>query len=333
MKVIRGIDLGVNVVRCDLSVIIPCRNSAGTLGVQLDALSTQSGAPPFEILVVDNGSTDDIDAVVEGYQNVFGDSLRLIRAFGQPGASYARNVGIGAAIADKLLFCDADDCVSEYWVAHGYENLQRQVLFSGSAIPVSGADFDSLSVPRLRELIGDEAAYVPVDNWQTDTRHPVLMGGNFGIVRDYAISLGGFDQSLPSAGEDNDLAIRAQLDGTSVAVSPCSRLAYRSRTDPAAEARARFRGGVAHALICARYGLWRTSPHAKGVWWVLGPLRVAVAFLLMMIRPRHRDWSSLRMRWAVSTGLLAGWIRYGILRRVPAPRTGEGISEGLDLRP
>lgn len=36
-----------------LSVIVPCHNGASTLGIQLEALASQVGAPPFEVIVVD----------------------------------------------------------------------------------------------------------------------------------------------------------------------------------------------------------------------------------------------------------------------------------------
>jgi glycosyltransferase involved in cell wall biosynthesis len=42
----------------DISVVVPCKNGAGTLGKQIEALLTQVIAAVFEIVVVDNGSTD-----------------------------------------------------------------------------------------------------------------------------------------------------------------------------------------------------------------------------------------------------------------------------------
>ena len=49
------------------SVIIPVYNGANYITQQLDALAVQTGNPSFEVLVCDNGSTDDTRAVVESY--------------------------------------------------------------------------------------------------------------------------------------------------------------------------------------------------------------------------------------------------------------------------
>lgn len=309
-----------------LSVIVPCHNGASTLGIQLEALASQVGAPPFEVIVVDNASSDDLDGVIQQWCGRV-PGLRVIRASAQQGVSYARNVGIGAARADNLLFCDADDCVSAYWVVHGWQHLRTCDLFSGSAISLPEEVFAG-SVGSIREAFGDRPEFIPASETQDGTAHPVLMGGDFGMTRDVALRLRGFDQSLPVAGEDNDLAIRAQQAGLPVLVSPCSRIGYRARSDPRSAGRVAYRAAKVHAMLCARYGLWQESPHVQGRDWIIGPVRALGAAVKIALTPGVRDWLGIMGRLATSTGFAVGFLIYGILRRLPPQDLGAGIHEG-----
>ena len=86
-----------------LSAIIPCLNAADTIGVQLDALSKQKWDKPWEVIVADNGSSDDTVKIVEYYQDRF-QRLRIVDASDKKGPSHARNVGADASNAELLAF-------------------------------------------------------------------------------------------------------------------------------------------------------------------------------------------------------------------------------------
>jgi glycosyltransferase involved in cell wall biosynthesis len=85
------------------SVIIPAYNSAATLARAIESVRAQTWSA-HEIIVVDDGSSDDTANVAES----FGDTVRLIR---QPnsGVAAARNTGARLATGDWLAFLDADD--------------------------------------------------------------------------------------------------------------------------------------------------------------------------------------------------------------------------------
>ena len=85
------------------SVIIPAYNSASTLARAVDSVCTQSW-PPHEIIVVDDGSTDETILVARG----FGCRVRVIHQ-SNAGVSMARNRGAETATGDWLAFLDADD--------------------------------------------------------------------------------------------------------------------------------------------------------------------------------------------------------------------------------
>jgi GT2 family glycosyltransferase len=86
------------------SVVIPAHNASAHLGACLHALN-QSLETPLEILVVDDGSTDDTGRIAEAF------GATLIGAGPRLGPAYARNLGAGKAGGDVLFFLDADVCV------------------------------------------------------------------------------------------------------------------------------------------------------------------------------------------------------------------------------
>ena len=85
------------------SVIIPVYNGAETIGRALDSILKQTW-PAHEIIVIDDGSTDQTEAIVRGY----GAPVRYVRQK-NAGPSAARNHGVSLAEGDWIAFLDADD--------------------------------------------------------------------------------------------------------------------------------------------------------------------------------------------------------------------------------
>jgi glycosyltransferase involved in cell wall biosynthesis len=85
-----------------VAVVIPCYQHAHVLGAAIRSVLEQS-SPVAEIVVVDDGSTDDPAAVASGYPLV-----RLIKQQNR-GPSAARNRGLHAASSERIIFLDADD--------------------------------------------------------------------------------------------------------------------------------------------------------------------------------------------------------------------------------
>lgn len=87
-----------------LSVIIPCKNEAGTVEQLLDSIAAQSTLP-YEVIVIDSHSQDETAAVAASYKASL--PIRVIRAK-QKGLAHARNEGAASAKGTMLLFIDAD---------------------------------------------------------------------------------------------------------------------------------------------------------------------------------------------------------------------------------
>lgn len=85
-----------------ISVIIPCYQHAGTIGRCLESVFGQTHAG-LEVIVVDDGSTDGLEAAVAPFR----DRLTFIRQENRGGPA-ARNRGFAASTGEAVLFCDAD---------------------------------------------------------------------------------------------------------------------------------------------------------------------------------------------------------------------------------
>ena len=101
------------------SVVIPLYNKAKHIRETLDSVVAQT-FPAFEVIVVDDGSTDDGGKAVEDY---FSHNVRLVRQENK-GVSAARNFGISLAGGDYVAFLDADDT----WSVHFLEELNKLAM-------------------------------------------------------------------------------------------------------------------------------------------------------------------------------------------------------------
>lgn len=202
-----------------LSIVIPARNAATTIADQLDALSAQMDAPAFEVIVVDNGSTDATREVVQRYQDLFAD-LRIIEESTRSGVNVARNTGVRAARAPKVLICDADDVVTSSWTRSlggaldGFDivggPLDEEFLNAGPTALVR----TPLPTTRLPEAGGFL---------------PYAVGCNMGFRRSVWERVGGFDETWAGGGDDVEFCWRAQLSGASIGLAPDGVVRYRYR--------------------------------------------------------------------------------------------------------
>lgn len=100
-------------VSCIVSIIVPLYNAERYLKRCLDSILAQEYAS-FELILVDDGSTDHCDQICEAYAQDDG-RIRTIHQLNQ-GAAAARNAGLSVARGEYIMFCDADDVVSPMWI-------------------------------------------------------------------------------------------------------------------------------------------------------------------------------------------------------------------------
>ncbi|MBD2109970.1 glycosyltransferase family 2 protein [Nodosilinea sp. FACHB-13] len=199
-----------------ISVIIPCFNTAPFIGQQLEALTKQTVAP-YEVIVADNGSTDNSRTVAEQYSDRLS-NLKVIDAAGMQGASHARNAGAKAATSDYLAFCDADDIVSEGWL----EAL-------GQAFVNHGFLACCLDYEKLNNDTANTSQTDGLQNFRTPF-YPFAGGCGLAIRKDIHESVNGFDETIPHL-EDADYCIRVQMADHPLVFVPNAVVHYRYATD------------------------------------------------------------------------------------------------------
>ena len=179
-----------------LSIIVPVYNTRDYLAACLDSVLLP-GAEDYEIIVVNDGSTDDSGEICAEYERRYPDLIRVITTENS-GLGAARNVGLEAARGDYLLFLDSDDslekgALSEILAAIdggfdiGIFDL-RQVNPSGETVEVMtgsgmGGDFTFDEYPELlsqppsacnklirRSLFTDSGIRFPGRVWYEDLR-------------------------------------------------------------------------------------------------------------------------------------------------------------------
>ena len=255
-----------------LSVILCTRNGAATIGEQLDALAGQETTIPWELVVVDNGSTDSTVAVVEEHRQHLAPT-RVVDASDRAGLPHARNVGVERAHAELVAFCDDDDVVGPGWVDAIHAALADHRLVA------SAIEYDLLNDPGVLE----GRARFQGAGVETLFGIPVCAGA-CGVRRSLWNALGGNDESLSATGEDFDFAMRAhRLEGVVPHFAADAVYHHRLRSDGEHIYRQARAFGASHATLWARHGDSRIGPvddlrHAvRDWWWVISRAPFVVA--------------------------------------------------------
>lgn len=223
-----------------VSVVIACLNVASTIAAQLEALQAQRFDAPIEVVLADNGSTDETADVIAPFLQR-NPRWHVVDASGTKGANAARNAGWRHAAGDAVLFCDGDDVVKVDWVAS-----MVQTMADGADIVGGSFDVESLNPPDVVATRGKPEGLPVFFGFL-----PSVIGANFAVRRTVLEDLDGFDESFSAGGDETEFAWRAQLAGFSMAHAPDAEIAYRYRTSTRAFLRQRwsYSGGAVKLYI------------------------------------------------------------------------------------
>jgi glycosyltransferase involved in cell wall biosynthesis len=285
-----------------LSVVIPARNAAPTIEAQLRALADQSLDEPWEIVVVDNGSTDRTASIVREW--VAQDSRFRLVACATVGINAARNAGVVAARSDRIAFCDADDVVATGWVRAMRDGLDAVAIVGG---PTDATLLNDAFTARLRAPHGRRALPTALGFRE------YALGGNLGVRRETFDDVAGFDDSFTYGCDEIDFCWRAIGLGHSIGFVPSAVLHYRYRSDLQGMLRQRYRYAQGSAQLARRHvalgSLPRPSAHEQRQR-LVRYFRSTLA--LHKLDTREGRWAyGLRCAWAA--GAISGWFRHGIL--------------------
>ena len=174
-----------------VSAIITTHNRADLLPRALDSVVVQT-YPNIEIIVVDDGSTDDTSSVVESYQQEI--QINYIRLDDSVGACRARNTGIEAASGMFVAGLDDDD---------QWHRKRIEKLFEGYSDEYSAVTSDVVMVRPNSTAVWKKPKYIDFES----LLYTNLVGNQVLVRRSRLLEVGMFDAGLEAA-QDYDLWIR-----------------------------------------------------------------------------------------------------------------------------
>jgi GT2 family glycosyltransferase len=200
-----------------VSVVVCAYNAAGTIDDCLTSLH-RLDYPHVDVIVVDDGSTDDTAARAAAYSFV-----QLIRV-PNGGLSAARNVGLHAARGDVVAYVDADVRVDSLWLTH----LVQPFVIS-SAVAAGGPNVAPLDDGWFAQCVA-RAPGAPNHVMIDDRIAEHIPGCNLAVRRTALLEIGGFDPIFVRAGDDVDVCWRLQSRGGEIAYSASALVWHHHRT-------------------------------------------------------------------------------------------------------
>jgi GT2 family glycosyltransferase len=243
-----------------VSVIVCTYNGGRTLDQCLRSLRALN-YPDYEVIVVDDGSTDATRAILAGQP--------WVQAIHQPnqGLSVARNIGLAAATGAIIAYTDSDCVADPDWLSHLVDQLQ----LTGAA---------AVGGPNLSPDDGWLAACVaaspgqPTHVLESDQVAEHIPGCNMAFRREPLQAMCGFDPQFLKAGDDVDACWRLQHAGEWITFAPGAFVWHRRRQRTLSYLRQQAGYGVAEALLRFKHshrfngrgeGKWRGSLYGNSI--------------------------------------------------------------------
>lgn len=192
-----------------VSVIIPTFNRAAQVGNAIDSVQHQT-YQNVEIIIVDDGSTDDTPDVLAGY----GSTVRVVTQKNR-GVAAARNAGLNASRGDVITMLDSDDA----WLPSKVERQMRILDAAGVSVPAclcnaiveheGGPETTTFDIAELHPAVEEGVWTNPTEVLLTRF---VLFAQTIAVRRTAVEKVGLFDESLQVL-EDHEWALRLSLVG------------------------------------------------------------------------------------------------------------------------
>jgi glycosyltransferase involved in cell wall biosynthesis len=243
-----------------ISVVVCSYNGAATIGECCEALSALD-YPDYEVLVVDDGSSDATGQIAAGY------GLRVVRTENR-GLSSARNTGWRETTGEIVAYTDDDAAPDRDWLYH----LARSFLDGGHA-GVGGPNVAPLDSGATARCVSN-APGTPTHVLLSDREAEHIPGCNSAFRRDVLEAVGGFDPRFRVAGDDVDICWRIREREWTLGFSPAAMVLHRPRSSIAAYWRQQRGYGRAEAQLerkwprrynSAGYTTWRGRVYGGGL--------------------------------------------------------------------
>lgn len=187
-----------------ISVIIPAHNEAKIIAKTLRAIGQQDYSD-YEIILVDNNSTDETAAVAASFPGI------EVLSEKRKGTMWACECGRQAAKGEIIARLDADCLPEPDWLSRGAAYFANPKV---AAVSGPYDYYDAAWLPRFSSLFIQKTVYVLVNNLlRLIGRGGITLGGNTFIRASILSQMGGFNTAITFYGDDTDTAKRAARYG------------------------------------------------------------------------------------------------------------------------
>lgn len=182
-----------------VSVIIPTHNRGKAIVKSINSVINQT-YKAYEIIIVNDGSTDDTGKIVEELQHNF-PFIYYYEYFPNKGANYARNLGVKKSTGNFIAFLDDDD----EWLEDKLE-MQLKIFEENTNIDLVYTGVNNI-------YIDDNITYVSLPKKYEDVANEILLHNIISttstvcVKKSVLLKVGGFDENLPAL-QDYELWIR-----------------------------------------------------------------------------------------------------------------------------
>lgn len=301
-----------------VSVVIPTRNGGGRVPQVLEALLADAGEVPFEVVVIDNASTDDTADAVDSHPAAaalrsMGVSVRVVRE-DRPGLTFARARGVDEARAEAVCFLDDDNLPEPGYLACGAAAMADATVgvLTSRVYPVYLAP-PPAAVERREHLlaINHRMGDAPVD-WGAEATPVPTLGAGMWVRRRAFAAAAAAGQVLSdrvggtlASGGDIEIGVAVGRAGYRRLYLPCLRLRH---LIPAERLETRYFCRLIDGIVRSRLAVeavyaGRRSDRPAA----LGRLAVAVASVPLLLARRDGTREALFVlvsRWAELKGPL-----------------------------
>jgi O-antigen biosynthesis protein len=217
------------------SVVVCTRNGAKTLRDCLGGL-LELDYPDFEVLVVDDGSTDATTQIASEFP------FRVLSSGGR-GLSHARNRGLEESSGEIVAYLDDDARPDPHWLTH----IAATLSTTGHA-GVGGPNIAPASSAFVAQCV-DQAPGLPTHVLLDDQVAEHIPGCNMAFRRDRLEAIGGFDPRFQTAGDDVDVCWRLQTRDWTLGFNAAAVVFHHRRDSVRGYIRQQFGYGTAEALL------------------------------------------------------------------------------------
>ena len=230
-----------------ISVVVCTYNGSRTIRDTLDGLA-KVDYPDYEVIVVDDGSTDGVGGIVREYP------VQLIRTENR-GLSAARNTGMEAATGTIVAYIDDDAYPDPHWLQY-----LAWTFLTTTYVGVGGPNIPPAGDGPIAECVAN-APGGPVHVLVSDTEAEHIPGCNCAFRKEALQAVGGFDPVFRAAGDDVDLCWRLLERGWKIGFHPAAVVWHHRRNSLRTYWRQQKGYGKAEALLERK---WPSKYNAAG---------------------------------------------------------------------